>query len=127
MPPIDARLDIRNRAMPEGSGWANVTASNGQTYSYHYTGGSDGKGNVTVTQADQEIVIDLICDPRYHVDGVDLQDPKGDITPSHTTRRVTLTDSNADKNYDVYYAIDINDTSASCTFRCDPEIHNREN
>jgi hypothetical protein len=112
--------------MPDGSGWANVTASNGQTYSYKYAGGSDGNGNVTVTEADQEIVVGLICDQRYHVDGVDLRDPKGDITKSYTTRQVTLTDSNADTDYDVYYSIDIQDTNANCTFKCDPEIHNRK-
>ena len=123
---IDVKLDIRNFSMPPKSGWTNVTAANGAGYSYRYSGGSDGKGNATVSIPNQVIDVQLICDQRYHVDEVQLTDPDHDITKSHTTRTVTFTDNDADKNYSVYYSITILDTSAQTTFGCDPTIHNRD-
>lgn len=126
MAKIDVKLDIRNFSMPPNSGWTNVTAANGAEYSYKYSGGSDGRGNATVSIPNQVIEVDLICDQRYHVDKVTLTDPDGDITESHTTRSVTFTDNDADKSYSVYYSITILDTSANTTFGCDPTIHNED-
>lgn len=124
MPDIIVSLDIRNNQFAPGPGWTTVTAANGQQYSYKYNGGSNGNGGVSVNTPNQKIIVNLTCDARYNVDHVTLTDPKGDVTETHTTRQVTFTDSDADKNYDIYYGITIKDTTADTTFPCDPQIHN---
>ena len=127
MPPtITVSLDIRNNQYQPGPGWTTVQAANGNNYSFKYSGGSDGNGGANVSEANTVIQVNLVCDPRYHITSVSLTDPKGDVTENHTTRQATLTDSDADKNYDIYYGLNIQDTTANTTFQCDPQIHNEE-
>jgi hypothetical protein len=49
---VNVTLDCRNFST-NGDGYTNVTGSNGQPYSYKYTGGTDGNGNVTVKKEGQ--------------------------------------------------------------------------
>ena len=126
MATIRVSLDIRNNQYSPGQGWATVTAANGDQYSFKYSGGSNGNGGVSVTEPNTVIQVDLICDARYHISSVTLTDPKGDVSETHTTRQATLTDTDADKDYDIYYGLNIQDTVANTSFSCDPEIHNEE-
>ena len=123
---IDVTLSIRNKEFGTLPGWTTVTAENGDPYYYHYTGGTDGNGNVEVKKDKKaEITVTAGNDPRYLVNGVVVtNDPHGDITSSHSGQTATLSDSAKDIESNIYYKIEINDDVANTTFYCDPMIDN---
>lgn len=128
--PTDANvtLDVRNFPSAAGSGYNNVAASNGKTYSYRYTGGTDGQGSVYEhDRGTATINVTLSADSRYHVTGVFFTQPDGHpnefsgVVTSPTT--ATITDLN-DAVGSGRFGLTITDTVANCTVPCDPVISN---
>lgn len=123
-------LDVRNFPSNGSDGYTNTTASNHAIYSYRYGGGSDGHGNVDETAASGSatITIALDSDPRYQISGVvvsgDIEDQLSSPPVSSGATSVVITDSDSSSGSG-YYSITVSDTTAGCTFPCDPEITNR--
>lgn len=124
---VDVSLDCRNFAS-NGGGYTNVTAANGATYSYKYTGGTDGAGNVTVKKGKKtDIKVTIHADARFKVDDTGVSnDPKGDIKKSHSGVTATFNDDAKDVESDIYYSVTVKDTTANTTFVADPRIDNVE-
>jgi hypothetical protein len=121
-------LDLRNFAATQGDGYTNTTASNGATYCYKYSGGTDGNGNVTVTTGGGTLTITITVgqDPRYVVDSIGFNNDVGDLSWhfGETSQSATITDTDLD-NENAYYNVVVKDTTANCTFSCDPGITNQ--
>jgi hypothetical protein len=124
--PVTVRLDVRN--YPSEPPWHNVTSSNGQTYSYHYEGGSDGEGDVVFQGRGAEtITIELECDPRYQISACTFTDNPDQQLSSPTplpARAIVIQDANSKPMSDAYYSVTVTDTVATCTLPCDPYVSN---
>lgn len=126
---VDVTLDVRNFASSGSDGYTNTTGSNGQPYSYRYTGGTDNAGGVEQI-ADGEsgtITVTMRSDPRYRIDHVDFTgDLESQLTwaagPSPTVAVITDSDTSTG---DADYAVVVRDTAADCTVSCDPPIKNK--
>lgn len=121
-------LDVRNFASAAGSGYNNVAASNGNTYSYRYTGGTDGQGSVYEhDRGTATISVTLSADSRYQVIGVFFTEPEGHPTEFSGTvtspTTATITDLN-DAVGSGRFGVTVRDTTANCTVPCDPIISN---
>lgn len=122
-------LDVRNFASRGSDGYTDTTASNGTVYSYKYGDGSDGHGNVeeTTGSGSATITVTLSSDPRYEISAVvisgDIENQLSSppVPAGATTIVITDTDSSSGSGY---YSIVVTDTTANCTFPCDPEIRN---
>lgn len=120
-------LDVRNFA--SGAPYTNVAASNGQTYSYCYTGGDDTHGGLdqTVGQGRDTAPIQLIADQRYQISGHNfLNDTHNQLSWSGNGNRAgTIIDENSQVE-SAEYCIIVTDTgNGNCTVVCDPPIINR--
>lgn len=123
-------LDIKEGGGP--AGWTEVTANNGQTYAYQFTGGNDGHGNV-----EQPIgsPIDLFCvsiaDARYQIQANSLtisNDPNNELTGVvNDVRSIRITDKNDIAESGAYWSLGVVDTDAGCTIPCDPRVTNDPN
>ena len=128
MPNIDVSLDVRNSPSNGSDGYTNTTASNNAVYSYLYGGGTDGHGNTEDDGAGSiTITVTLHSDPRYVISNVAIS---GDIEnqlswqPGTSPTSVVITDSD-NQTGDGYYNVTVSDTTANCTFPCDPGISNK--
>lgn len=121
-------LDIRNYAATPGDGYTNTTATNGATYCYKYSGGTDGNGGVEVTTGTGTLTITITVggDPRYMVSNITFQNDVGDLSWhfGETSQQATITDTDLD-NENAYYTVVVLDHDANCTFPCDPGITNK--
>lgn len=123
-------LDLRNSAQTE-PGWVNVVASNGQTYSYHYTGGDDGAGGLvqTVNQGRDTAPLRVNADPRYQLNSstpcVFKDDPNNQLTwNGQSPYAGSIIDANTAVET-AKYTINITDTgNGNCSIPCDPIIKN---
>lgn len=123
-------LDVRNFPSNGSDGYTNTTASNNAVYSYQYGGGSDGHGNVdeTATTGSATITIAMNSDPRYQITNVvfsgDIENQLSSppVGPGATSVVITDSDSSTGSGY---YSITVSDTTAGCTFPCDPEVTNK--
>mgnify|MGYP003493260219 CR=1 FL=1 len=131
MTTVSASLDIRNFAATPGDGYTNTTASNGATYCYKYSGGTDGNGGVEVTTGTGTLTLTVTVgsDPRYTVYNVTFTgDTAGDMSwtwgniPLNNQAIIADTDTS---NEDAYYSVIIQDRTAQCTFACDPPLKNK--
>jgi hypothetical protein len=121
-------LDIRNFAATPGDGYTNTTASNGATYCYKYSGGTDGSGGVEVITGTGTLTITVTvnADPRYVISGVTFTGNVGDLSWAFgaTSYIAVITDTDLD-NENGYYSVVIRDGTAGCTLPCDPPITNK--
>lgn len=126
---VNVNLDVRNSASSGSDGYTNTTASNGLPYCYLYTGGSDGKGGIeeTADSTSGTITVTVGGDPRYQIRGVQFS---GDIQSQLTWQQgpsaavAVITDSDTSSG-DGEYSVVVADTTANCTFPCDPPIKNK--
>ncbi|MBC7990960.1 MAG: hypothetical protein H7Y19_15460 [Luteimonas sp.] len=128
MPSLNVGLDVRNSAASGGDGYTNTPATNGATYSYKYSGGSDGNGNANdAGEGVLTITVTVGTDPRYTINGVtfsgDIESQLSAPTPPAGATSIVITDSDAATGSG-YFSINVNDTTANCTFVCDPRITN---
>lgn len=122
----NASLDVRNFPSNGSDGYTDTTASNNAVYSYRYTGGSDQAGGLRaqVGQGTATLNLSLDGDPRYTIDQVTFDDPKGQLSwRGNAPRNGVLTDSNTDEE-EGYYHVQVRDSVANCTIPCDPMVIN---
>lgn len=122
-------LDVRNAASTD-PGWHTVSASNGQPYSYRYSGGDDGAGGLlqVVNQGRDTAPLQLIADQRYQISGHNFSnDTHNQLTWNGNGNRAgTIIDAN-NQVETAEYSITVTDTgNGNCTIECDPQIVNRD-
>lgn len=96
------------------------------SYSFAYTGGTDGQGNVTVTTGNkQEFKLKTIADQRYHFTAVDIDTDSTQISAKDLKdHKVTIVDADDEVAVD-YYKMKVKDTgNGGCEFYCDPLVSN---
>ena len=130
--PNGVSLDVRNFAS-SGDGWTNTTASNGQTYSYKYTGGdansNNGKVTCTIGHGNAAITLTSIAASQYQIGtitftGDNASDPQLSTQGNATGSRVINDKNTAAINAN--YKVNIIDTGNSgVTVPCDPPIINK--
>lgn len=127
--PYTISLDIRNSASSGSDGFTNTTTSDGQTYCYKWSGGTDGKGGVEESRQAgvAEIHMSLVADPRYHIVQGSFSGGDTQFTFTKTgDRSATISDAGTAAEQD-YFNVQISDTSRpNCTFWCDPRVGNRD-
>lgn len=119
-------LDVRNFSSSD-PGWANVQGSNGQPYSYSFSGGDDGLGGLvqTVGKGRDTAPLQLTADPRYQISGCTFSnDTQGQLSWSGSSPRAgSIIDAN-DRVETAKYTVTVTDTTANCTVPCDPSVRN---
>jgi hypothetical protein len=131
MPSVNVSLDCRNWPSSGSDGYTTTTASNNALYSYKYSGGTDGNGNVdeTVGIGAVAITVTIYADERYVVDSVGFSgDIESQLTslPGNSPTSVVINDSDSQTGSG-YFQLVVRDTTANCTFPCDPRITNKPN
>lgn len=124
-------LDIRDWAQNQ-PGWTNVVASNGETYSYCYTGGGDGAGGLvqTVGPARDTAPLRVNADPRYKLSSTNPCVFSGDSHNQLTWNgnspyAGSIVDANSAVE-EAKYTINITDAgNGDCNIPCDPRIINQ--
>lgn len=122
-------LDVRNMPSNGTDGYTDTTASSNAVYSYQYGGGSDGHGNMieTADGVSGTITVSLYSDPRYQITGVvitgDIEHQLSSEMVANSTTSIIITDSDTSSGSG-YYNVTVSDTTANCTFGCDPQITN---
>jgi hypothetical protein len=121
-------LDVRNFAATQGDGYTNTTASDGATYSYKYSGGTDGNGGVEVITGTGtlSITVHVAADPRYVISDVTFSNDLGDLSWAFGENGyyAVITDTDLDSE-NAYYSVLIRDGTAGCTMPCDPPVINK--
>ena len=126
--PITITLDVRNSASNGSDGYTNTTTTDGLTYCYRWTGGTDGAGDVleSISAGVAVINVQLRADARYHI----VTGGFGDGNTQFTFGRVdnynaTISDIGTVVEND-YFNIQVSDSSrTNCTFWCDPRVGNQ--
>lgn len=124
----NVNLDVRNFPSNGTDGYTNTTASNHAIYSYLYEGGSDGHGNIEeiADAISGTITVGIQSDPRYRISNVVFS---GDVEnqlswqPGESPTSVVITDSDTETG-EGSFCVSVSDTTANCTFPCDPVIKN---
>ena len=125
--PINVSLDVRNFSSGGADGYVDVAASNGATYSYKYTGGSDNHGNVQVMVGGGQAAINVTVggDPRYSITNITFNPTDSQFTwRAGGNARVAVIINTAVTVVSVKYTVTVTDSTAKCTVPCDPMIKN---
>lgn len=128
--PTSVFLDVRNSA-GNGGGWTDVQASNGQTYSYKYTGGNNsGDGSVVYSVGGGNAAVTLVfaetADARYQFDGIAFIGDNADQLAAHgNAPRTRVINDRCSAAIDAQYKVTVRDTTANATIPCDPMIKNK--
>lgn len=126
--PNNVSLDVRNSSSGGADGYVDVVASNGETYSYKYTGGSDNHGNVDVTVGGGQAAINVTVggDPRYSITNITFNPTDSQFTwRAGGNARVAVIIDTATAVASVKYTVIVTDSTAHCTVPCDPMIQNK--
>ena len=126
--PVNVSLDVRNFSSGGADGYTDVLASNGATYSYKYTGGSDNHGNVQVTVGGGQAAINVTVggDPRYSITNITFNPTDSQFTwHAGGNARVAVIIDTAATVASVKYTVIVTDSTAHCTVPCDPIIQNK--
>jgi hypothetical protein len=125
---VNVSLDVRNFSS-NGDGYTNVNGSNGQPYSYKFTGGNtpSNNGNVTVVKGGGQaaITVHVGSDPRYSITNITFnpQDTQFTWHGGNHAAVAVITDT-AVAVASVKYSVTVTDSTANCTVPCDPVIQN---
>lgn len=123
----DILLDLRAFSSDE-PGWRNVTASNGQPYSYCYSGGDDDAGGLEMTVGDGQgaVLVRLVAGDGYMITSCEFSgDGDGQLSWSASGNQAGMIIDRNSAVVSAQYCILITDRAADCTIRCDPPITNR--
>lgn len=126
--PVNVSLDVRNFSSGGADGYTDVLASNGATYSYKYTGGSDNHGNVQVMVGGGQAAINVMVggDPRYSITNITFNPTDSQFTwHAGGNARVAVIIDTAATVASVKYTVIVTDSTANCTVPCDPIIQNK--
>ena len=130
-PTPQVNLDIRNSVQSD-PGWINVQASNGQWYSYSYTGGDDGHGGLVQTsgQGRDTAPLQLNADRRYQLSSsnpcVFTNDTHDQLSwNGQSPYAGSIVDANTMVET-AEYTINVTDTgNGNCNIPCDPRVINQ--
>ena len=120
-------LDVRDAPSSGADGYTDTTASNGKVYSYKYSGGDKGGGDVTFTGRGAGTVVVHLRGSRYAIDSVDFPDDPNDQLSDDASASSPTSAVIKDKNDTVQtatYKVTVKDSSADATVPCDPKIIN---
>ena len=126
--PVNVSLDVRNFSSGGADGYTDVLASNGATYSYKYTGGSDNHGNVQVMVGGGQAAINVMVggDPRYSITNITFNPTDSQFTwHAGGNARVAVIIDTAATVASVKYTVIVTDSTVHCTVPCDPMIQNK--
>jgi hypothetical protein len=122
-------LNVRNQPSNGNDGYTNTTASNNAVYSYKYTGGDNGHGNIseTIGLGSATIDVDIAGGPNYRISEITFaNDTNHQLSWSGGGGSAAVIDANTQVE-NASYCTAVTDTSANCTFNCDPMISNERN
>lgn len=129
--PTSATLDIRDSAS-NGGGWTNVTASNGATYSYQYTGGNQQANNGSILNAvggghaATTLGFAKIADARYEFDHIAFTGDKAEqLSTEGNASKTRIIKDECTEPVDAQYHVLVRDTEADAILLCDPMIKNQ--
>jgi hypothetical protein len=128
--PITVNLDIHAWASSPNDGYTNTACSDGTIYSYKWTGGTDGKGNVIEHLQSgnaTDINVESVADRRFIL--IDAQ-----LSPGTTQFQISIQNTfkalihdigtaNEDDHFKLQFRDDIEGHNAR-TFWCDPGVRN---
>jgi hypothetical protein len=129
--PVSVNLDVRNFSS-NGGGYTNVNGSNGQPYSYKFSGGNTqgNNGDVIVVKGNGQAAINVTVgtDRRYSITNVSFN-PADTQFSWHAggNAAVAVIVDTASEIASVKYTVTVTDSSANCTVPCDPMIQNVPN
>lgn len=127
MPNTNATLDVRNFPSSGSDGYTNTTASNNAVYSYKYSGGTDSVGGLETVVGNGVATLNLSLDSdnRYSIDDVKFKDDSHNQLTwrGNAPTNGVITDANTAVETAKYKVI-VADSTASCTFPCDPMVEN---
>ena len=123
------QLDVQKGAV---AGYTPTYGSDGQLYSYKFTGGDDKHGNVTVTTNEgNDVKIHVSLNSTvFAIDHVEISDDDGhQLTPppSNSGNNVVIADAHTEGvALNAYFLIQVTDTGHPPTLKiyCDPRIVN---
>ena len=127
--PTNVSLDVRNSSSGD-PGWVNVNGSNGQPFSYCYTGGNrnnDGGVEFNTGNGNAATTVSLIADNRYQFQG-DVSfvgDANSQLTSQGNAPRQRVVNDRCTAVQSAQYKINVLDTVANATIPCDPVIINK--
>ena len=113
-----------------GNGWINTTASNGQPYSFKYSGGENGNGGLKTKVGDGQATINLSVDTdnRYSINGVNfVHDTNQQLSWQPNTGSQSagvITDQNSMAENCDYVTVVVDAQANGATIYCDPMIQN---
>lgn len=120
-------LDVRNASSGGADGYTDVTASNGRTYSYKYSGGEGNGGDVTFhVGTPATVVVQLHSDPRYTINDVTFKDDTNNqlsYPNPNAGKTATIQDRNTVAQTAEYKVV-VKDSTANATVPCDPKVIN---
>ncbi|TAN03420.1 MAG: hypothetical protein EPN36_12735 [Rhodanobacteraceae bacterium] len=129
--PTNVSLDIRNFPS-NGDGWTNVMASNGQTYSYKYSGGNQPTNNGSIVygigggHAATTLMFAANTDARYRFAEISfVNDNANQLTAQGNAPRTRAINDRCDAAIDARYKVTVLDTTENVTIPCDPMIQNK--
>jgi hypothetical protein len=108
-------------------GWQHVNASNGQPYSFKYTGGHEDRGGLKTRIGDGEATINVSLDTgnRYGISDVTFQyDTNNQLSRTYTTDTAAITDVNTIVETADYCVVVQDANAGNATIVCDPMISN---
>ena len=108
-------------------GWEHVNASNGQPYSFKYTGGHEYRGGLKTHIGDGEATINLSLDTgnRFGIPDVTFQyDTNNQLSRTYTTDTAVITDQNTVVETADYCVVVQDANAGNATIVCDPMISN---
>lgn len=129
--PTSATLDIRDSAN-NGDGWTEVTASNGATYSYQYTGGNQHANNGSILNAlggghaATTLGFAKTADARYEFDHITFTGDKAEqLRTEGNASKTRVIHDTCTAEIDAQYHVLVRDTEADAILLCDPMIKNK--
>jgi hypothetical protein len=110
-----------------GRGWVNVLATNGQPYSFKYSGGKNDNGGLETMVGDGIATINVNLQGnrnRYSILDVSFSgDDYNQLSRTYSGQNATITDINTVAET-ADYAVVVEDSNVHTTIICDPMIKN---
>ena len=124
--PHDHVVNLQVRAQPSNGndGYTNTTASNNAVYSYKYTGGDDGHGDIRETLGTGATTIDLNLNggSRFQISDIEFSGAApGQLSWAGGGDTAAIIDANTVVE-NATYCTKVIDSTANCYFNCDPMI-----
>ena len=124
--PHDHNVNLQVRAQPSNGndGYTNTTATNNAIYSYKYTGGDDGHGDISETLGTGAATIDVQLNggSRFQISEITFSgDTPGQLSWSGGGDSAAIIDANTVVE-NATYCTKVIDSNDNCSFNCDPMI-----